>query len=180
MNAVHLSFTFCVVLSDLMECWDGWILTLVEACMVLNTSLVTLSGCCVCDQSSPLSSPDLYLNGFLTCFQRSSFVTLSVQDIFKILLKHLLTNVCSLLWDDFVFLPVSELYHRTLFTLESEILGCILREMAREFHTFFSKLKSFVVFDFGVFVSSSIHTNCASKVYEWWTTGLKRCLFTCF
>ena len=58
-----------------------------------------------------------------SCFQRSSFLTLSVQHIFKILLKNLLTNVCSLLLDDFVFLHVSEPYNRTLFTLELEILS---------------------------------------------------------
>ena len=100
--------------------------------------LVTLSGCFLNVWLIHLHFLRLFciwMVSWLACFQRSSFGTLFNQDIFKIFLKHLLTNDCSLLLDDFVFLHVSEPNNRTLFTLEFKILNFVLPEMTREFHT---------------------------------------------
>ena len=108
---------------------------------------VALSGCFLnCMRvTNPFqfSWPHLCLNGFLTRLLPKIFIRYSVCPRYLQDSSQTFVDKClQLVVRCFVFLPVSEPYNRTLFTLPLKILSFVLREITREFHTFFSKLKT--------------------------------------
>ena len=132
---------------------------------------VALSGCFLnCMRvTNPFqfSWPHLCLNGFLTCLLPKIFIRYSVCPRYLQDSSQTFVDKClQLVVRCFVFLPVSEPYNRTLFTLPLKILSFVLREITREFLQQAKNHSCFVDSDFDVFVSSSIHTNCASQVCE--------------
>ena len=89
--------------------------------------------------------------------QISLFVVLSCHLVFRIYIRHLLINVCSIRVIVLVALHVSEPYSSTLFTLVLKILILFRVEKDDEFHTVFEMLNACLAFPI-LFLTSSYVT----------------------
>ena len=88
--------------------------------------------------------------------QISLFVVLFCHLVFRIYLRHLLTNVCSILVVVLVTLHVSESYSSTLFTLVLKILILFRVEKDGVFHTVFKMLNACLAFPILFLTSLSV------------------------
>ena len=88
--------------------------------------------------------------------QISLFVVLSCHLVFRMYLRHLLMNVCSILVVVLFALRVSEPYSSTLFTLVLKILVLFHVEKNYVFHTVLKMLKACLAFPILFLTSSSV------------------------
>ena len=88
--------------------------------------------------------------------QISLFVVLSWHLVFRMYLRHLLMNVCSIWVVVLVTLHVSEPYSSTLFTLVLKILILFRVEKDDVFYTVFKMLNAYFAFPILFLASSSI------------------------
>ena len=88
--------------------------------------------------------------------QISLSVVLSCHLVFRMYLRHLLMNVCSILVVVLVTLHVSEPYSSTIFTLVLKILILFHVEKDNVFHTVFKMLNACLAFPILFLTSSSL------------------------
>ena len=102
--------------------------------------------------------------------QISLFVVLSCHLVFRMYLRHLLMNVCSIRFVVLVTLHVSEPYSSTLFTFVLKIVILFSVEKDDVFHTVFNMLNTCLAFPvlfltYSSFCSSFV-CHCTSQIGE--------------
>ena len=140
----------------------------------LTLGIVTLSGCFLNVWPIHLHFLRLiciWMASWLACFQRCSFVTLSpkylqdssqtfVDKCLKLVVRGFCVSPC--LWtiqQDTFYIGIED--SELCFAGDDTRMPYCLQQVKNH--------SCFVDSDFDVFVSSSIHNNCTSKVYEWWS-----------
>ena len=78
----------------------------------------------------------MLIGSWLVLFHRSTLLILSFPQIFIILLRQVLMNVCSLCVDCLVVLHVSDPYSNTFFTLVLKMRNLVLIDMFFELQIF--------------------------------------------
>ena len=97
--------------------------------------------------------------------QISLFVVLSCHFVFRMYLRHLLMNVCSIRVVVLTALRVSEPYSSTLFTLVLNILILFRVEKDDVFHTVFKLLNACLAFPI-LFCACAIPDKIFTSLYE--------------